>query len=318
MYSPEDLFLTSDYILERLLPEEIFEAYLYPVDFARKYTNPFREDNNPDCNYYVSGTGKLYFVDNAWGKKHYNCFSACMSYYKCTFSQALRHIYEDLIKEKKEITKIDQKYHEGRRIQDSIVDIKIKVKDFTEKELKFWNIGGLDITQKELNEAGIYSVKTFWENDRVSSDLNMVFAYVENGVINQIYYPNRRKGERRFINRKNFLFGNLKNEKDEILVVTKSKKDAFFLNKFGISAIYTANETITVNQELLNQLKEQGYTQLYSLMDKDWTGLKSAVRHRKLGITPLFVPEGKDMYEWIKLVGYQSVIDTIEQLKNGN
>ena len=313
----EDL-ITLDYILEHLSEEEIFEEYLYPVNFSKKYTNPFRIDKHPDCTYYVSAKGVLYFVDNAWGKKHYNCFGACMAYYNCTFNQSLKHIYNDLILGKgKDDVSIDLASRRKERAVHHVSDIKIKVKPFTKKELEFWNVGGVFITEKELNSKGIYSVKTLWENTWVSEHLNMVFAYIEDGAITQIYYPLRKKGQRRFINVGGFLIGNLNSipENDEILVITKSKKDCFFLEQFGINSIYTVNEAITIDPTVFRGI-EKRFKYIFTLMDKDRTGFRSAIRHKwEYNIPHLFVPEGKDFTSYLGIVGYQEVIDVINNFK---
>lgn len=310
--------ITLEYIEEEISPEEIFEHYLYPVDFSAKYLNPFRDDTHPDCNYYVSKTGVLYFVDNARGKKHYNCYAVVMQHYNgCTFKEALMHIYEDLIE--KRTTPVNREeiaLKRKNRVNQIARNIKIKTKNFTPEELAYWNIGGLEVTEKELNDKGIYSVETLWENTWVNDNLKFVFAYVQQGKITQIYYPRRKKGERRFVNTAGFTIGNLNNLKNEdTLVITKSRKDVFYLEKFGINAIYTINETITIDQELFKKLKNK-YPYIFTLFDSDKQGQHSAWVHRKIyGIPALFVPEGKDFSGWLEQVGYQEVSDTIEEFK---
>lgn len=313
----KDLFLTSEYILENVSEEDIFEHYLYPVDYTVKYTNPFRVDNHPDCNYYVGKTGILYFVDNAWNKKHYSCFNVVMEHYKCTFREALKHIYEDLISGDESSVKRDVFRTRKDRVKNIASDLKIKIKKFTSDELKFWNIGNIEVTEEELKKKGIHSVETLWENSYIYDNLKHVFAYVEDNKITQIYFPKRKKGERRFINTIGFTVGNLNNLQNdtEILVITKSRKDCFFLEKFGINSIYTVNEAITIDSELFKKLSEK-YTYIFTLMDDDRQGKHSAWTHRKLyGITPLFVEQGKDFSGWLESVGYQEVIDVIENFK---
>ena len=316
----KDLFLTSEYIKDILSEEEIFEFYLHPVDFTLKYTNPYRIDNHPDCNYYISKSDILYFVDHAINK-YYNCFDAVMQYYrmkgeKCTYRDSLRHIYEDMIESTGKAVEHVSGTGKKKRSKRTAVNIKIKVKNFTPQELAYWNVGGVISTQKDLNDAGIYSVETLWEDQHIQDNLKFVFAYIEQGRITQIYFSKRKKGERRFINTSGFIIGNLKSLKHdtETLIITKSKKDVYFLSKFGVEAIYTANEKITIDQELYERILAK-YSNVYTLMDKDIAGFRSATRHKRMGIEQLFVPEGKDFTEWLELAGYQSVIDTIELIK---
>ncbi len=317
-YKFKDFALNKEFILENVSEEEIFEHYLYPVDFSKKYTNPFRDDEHPDCNFYISKSDVLYFVDNAWNKKHYNCFNVVMEIYQdFSFYNALKHIYEDLIlSTENSVDKKQSGSQQKKRAKKGNVNLKVKVKSFSKEELQYWNIGGVVSTEKELNSYGIYSVETVWEDAHVHDNLKHTFAYVENGKVTQIYFSRRKKGTRRFINTSGFIVGNLNNLKydSEILIITKSKKDTYFLNKFGIESIYTTSEAITIDSELYQRLLTK-YTYIFTLMDVDRTGFKSAIRHKRMGIDHLFVPIGKDFTEWLSEVGYLEITDVIEDFK---
>lgn len=318
MYQLEDTLVNTEFIEDHITPEDIFEYYLYPVNFAVKYTNPFREDRHPDCNYYISKSGILYFVDNARDKKHYNCYQVVMEHYKCSYHEALKHIYKDMIKGKEAIVR--EITHEKKKRAKDKISLKVKVKPFTKKELDFWCIGGLNVTEQELKENGIYSVETLWENGVVYDNLNFVFVYIQDGKIIQVYFPRRPKGEKRFSNNTGFVFSNVNKVKDDksIFILTKANKCRFYLNKFGIPSEYNVNETVLLDRAVFERLTKE-YDVIYSLFDNDRQGKHAAWRHRKeYGITPLFIPEelGKDFSEYVEKVGYQEVIDTIEDLKN--
>jgi hypothetical protein len=56
--------LTKENILDLISEEQIFERYFgQKVDRRKKYVSPFREDKNPDCTFYRSKSGILYFKD---------------------------------------------------------------------------------------------------------------------------------------------------------------------------------------------------------------------------------------------------------------
>lgn len=322
MYSLKNL-ITRDTIEEELSEEEIFEFYLYPVNFNTTYLNPFREDNHPDAKYYINkNSGTLYFIDPSWDNKHYSCYSVVMEIYKCTFQEALVHIYEDMIEGKETSFSIEKIKHERIKKENiSPTVLKIKSKHFTKEELEFWNIGGLVLTEQELNENGIYSVETLWENTLVHDNLKFCFAYIDNGIVVQIYFPLRKKGEgRRFINKSGYVFSNqnkIKDEKD-VFVLTKSNKCRMYLNKFGIPSEYNINEAVLLDSKIYGRLKKE-YKHIFSLFDNDRQGKHAAWKHRKeYGITPLFIPKeyGKDFSEMVKNIGYQSVIDLIEETRN--
>lgn len=313
--------INRELIEENVSDEEIFEFYLYPVNFNTLYKNKFREDNKAGCKYYISKGGNLYFTDKSWGIT-YNCYSVVMATYKCNFHQALLHIYEDMIEGKPTNILIDQQKIKKERIENhSHVNLKIKVKPFTSSELAFWNIGGLSVTEEELNDSGIYSISVLWENDIIHENCKHVFAYVENKKVVQIYLPlNKSKGLRRFINTSGFTVSNVNKIKDEksVFVFTESRKCQFYLNKFGIPSEYFVNSKITLDRALYERIKSE-YQHIFYLADNDRAGKHSAWIHRKLyGITPLFIPRGfgKDFTEYIiNINNYQEIIDEIENLK---
>lgn len=328
-YKFSDLFVTKSLIEENLSSEEIFEFYLYPVDFTSRYLNPYRLDNNPGARYYVSKSEILYFIDPGWDNKHYNCYSVVMSHYNCNFQEALKHIWEDMI-EGKELQDRGKELEEIKRNrkESAPIDLKVKVKPYTKKELEFWNIGGIKVTEEELTSKGIWSIQTLWENHLIHDNLTFHFAYVRDGIVNQVYMPLKPKESRRFINRTGFKFNfpTIKND-NKILVLSKSGKDQFFIEKFGISAAYNVNETVVISKELFGKLREE-FDIIVSLFDPDRQGFRAAWRHRKeYGIQPIFVSKEvrnsllvkskpKDFTEFLQQFGYQSVIDEIEHLKS--
>ena len=167
--------LTKDLILDSIGQEAIFSHYLYTPDLSKRYTNPFRADSTPGCTFYYNRQDKLYFVDNGWGKKHYDCFTVVQEIYGCSFGRALQHIYEDFkngVAPHITSTIVEKKSREEH-------NLRITRRDFNKTELAFWNIGGLQLTQAILESAGIFAVKTMWEYDYVITDCHMTFAYIE-------------------------------------------------------------------------------------------------------------------------------------------
>lgn len=309
-----DFYLDKTIIFEKISQERIFEKYLFKPDLSKKYTNPFRVDNNPDCTFYYKNE-RLYFVDNAWNKKHYDCFNIVMTRFSLGYNAALRKIYNEIDKE------VDSKVFTDLKIIDkksSENTLRVDVRKYLQSELDFWSVFDYKSTEEELQAFGIYAISVIYEQDYIVDGVIENYAYIDNGVLQQIYKSkNKSIFGRRFINTKNFKFGGLSylTYTTNILVITKSKKDTYFFHILGIESIYIANENLTISEELLNELSKK-YTYLFCCFDNDYTGYKCAVRHRKLGINPVFVPEKKDMHEWMQLRGYYAVKEIVDEFKN--
>lgn len=75
------------------------------------------------------------------------------------------------------------------------------------------------------------------------------------------------------------------------LVVTKSYKDVIILTQFGVPSISPPGES---SREAIEVVKELSYNKIISLMDFDYTGIKSANHLRKTyGIEPYFLTNGR-------------------------
>lgn len=313
-----DLKLSKEYLFDRISQEDIFEYYLgFPVKEGF-HKNPLREDKTPGCKFYYAGE-YLIFNDFAW--KKFNCFEFVMQKYGLDYRGALKKIAADLLGGSS--TPVNPKLYQRVRFNDEKIDIpfKIKHKDFTPKELAFWNIGGIKVTQEMLQAGGIYSVHTLWEDGYVNTNLEMVFAFVEDGMIKQIYFPENKKiGKRRFRNKKDFKVGGWSqmDQTARYVVVTKSFKDRFFLRLFGVNTIYIVNEKILLDKEYMDTLASM-YDFIGFLLDNDFTGKRQLIHYKQTypDITPMLFScdEGKDTYDVTERFGGNYMMDLIEHTK---
>lgn len=314
-----DIFLTKEFILENVSEETIFSTYLYPVNFNKRFINPFREDEHPDCTFYISRTGNLWFVDKAWNNKHYSAFDACSAYYGgISFQDALKMIYKDLIEGSGATDSkiIDVSLERQKKMRYNGVDITANRKDFLSSEINFWCVGGIDSDQKDLETFGIYSAKSFSVNDTYFSNVKDTYIYVgENNQIDQLYSPNKQ--EFRFINRKNFNFHfNSQNHDSDTHFLCKSKKCSYFISRYGYSTSYAANENITIDREIFERYGLGEYKYLFVMGDNDDTGREFMSAHyNEFEMTPAPVPLKKDMTEYLDEVGYREAGDFLENLK---
>lgn len=312
-----DFYLDKTIIFSLISQEKIFEKYLFKPDLSKKYTNPFRVDNNPDCTFYYKND-RLYFVDNAWNKKHYDCFSVVCERYKCSFQQSLRIIYNEIDKEVDKpsnilgVVKKDKEYR-----------LEVKTRDFLKKELDFWNIGGLTITQEQLNSGGWYAVTTILEADYIIDGCTDIYCFVEDGKLVQIYKPlvKRSSFSRRFINvpKIKYCGYNSLDFTAEYVIIGKANKCSFYMKQFGINVFNIINEGILLDNDVMEFLRSVYKGLLFTFFDNDYPGKRATIRYRQTyGTIPLLVPKdsGKDFSEYLDNQGFQSVIDEKEYLEN--
>lgn len=315
--------LTKDVVLKYVRQEQIFERYLgfYPR-LREQYRNPLRKDDDPDCSfYYREGTNKLIFHDFAWGMQ-WDCFDVVQFLYNVNFPKALEKVAHDFGLFDSKIEFVKQLPPPPLPKSKMGITLEIKRKPYTYNELMFWNIGGLVIDEKMLKARKIYSISHLWEHTptgetRLYSGLYMTFAYHWEEQIFQIYSPRkkREKGERRFINPFRVKYGDLEflDLNANHVVITKSKKDAFYLSLFGINVFFVINESIMLDEHTIKLIK--GFPIAFTLFDNDRSGLHRAWMFRKeYGTIPLYYEEqdGKDTTDVINMKGKQYMIDMID------
>lgn len=319
--------LTKDYILSKLTEEAIFCKYLEisSVDLTKHYCNVLRQDDLPKCSFYVRDTdNRLIFNDFAW--KQFDCFDVVKQKYNVTFFKALEIIANDfdLLENvipyehsNKTILTVKAKY-----------SIRIKRKKFNKWDLAFWNIGGLNISYETLQYYKIFSIECFWEyvdnEQRFFDNLKQVFAYhfpdEYDDYKYQIYSPNKRKDQRRFINPSGIKYGDLEylDTKQDYVIITKSKKDAFYQKIFGLNSCFIIHEKIKPQDIIPHMFTLMGKkVKIFTLFDNDWTGKRQSILYKQSGCIPLLFPqqEGKDFTEFLTKFGKETVVETIEYYK---
>lgn len=319
--------ITKEYILSKVSEIDIFERYLEisSVSLNKFYTNILREDSFPKCSFYVRDTdNRLIFNDFAW--RQFDCFDVVKQKYGVSFIKALEIIANDfglikntkVVEARKELLSVKAKY-----------GLRIKRKHFSKRDLDFWNIGGLDVSYKVLQDNSIFSIECYWEyvnnEQRFYDNLKCTFAYHfpdESDLFKyQIYSPLKDKHQRRFINPTGIKYGDFEflNTEFEYVVITKSKKDAFYLRLFGINSCFIINEKIRASDVIPPLLLLMGDVQIFTLFDNDWTGKRQSIKYKQeFNTIPLLFneDESKDFTEFLSKFGKDATTDLIEYYKH--
>lgn len=319
--------ITKEDILEQVSEEEIFNYYLQEynikVEFNnKKYLSPFRNDNIEDCTFGYTKSGRLVFND--WAYEMYDCFHVVMRKYNINYGKAIRKIYENIESIKKhdrDISGIKLNKVNKPTKNNEVTIIKIKRKLYSKQDLKFWQVEGLNITPQLLQKNKIYSIECYWIGDIYFKIKEIGFAYHWQDFNYEIYLPfNDGILKPRFLISQSLIIGDEEflPETGNHLVITKSKKDAFYLRLFGINAIFIVREK-TVIDEFTMTLFQARFINVFTLFDNDLTGIKLTNKYyKKYKTIPLYFSRleyKKDFTDNLKFFGVQCMIELIEEIK---
>lgn len=277
--------ITQEYILSKITQETIFGRYIkVPIESKKLFCSPLRDDRNPTCSFYKSGSNILYFHDFATNQQ-LNCFSFVMELYKCDYWKALKIIAQDFgLYKSSEIPKTIKIIPEIK--QSKTTNIRCEIKEFSKEELDWWEKFGIDF--KLLKKYHVYSIKSVFLNGNLSnitSPNNPIFGYYggkKDGIeLWRIYFPKRKKY--RFLSNWNSKkiqgFKELPKQ-GNLLVITKSMKDCICLNSLGIPAIAPNSETLFITDSVLNDLKER-FKNIIIFYDNDRAGKLNMAKIRR-------------------------------------
>lgn len=312
--------IDKEFIFSRISQEEIFEKYLnIKVEFGKKYKNPLREDNNPDCYFNYSSTGILKFIDFAKGW-NWDCFNVVQIIYKCNFKEALLIISNDFNLSNKSVNlKLLERI---KLISNSTFKCKIDIthRDWRKYDLDFWNQYYIDL--QTLQFYKVYPVEYAWVNDKLIyrfNNNNLVYCYFFNGEA-QLYLPFVDRSKTRFyITSSKIIMGYEQLPlSEEYLIITKSYKDIMSLSNYEIPAISPSSETILFSQNQMNHLSKR-FKKIFTLFDNDSAGKKLSIKYKNnYNTTPLIFPNDmkKDFSDNIKYFGINFMNDYIQNIKD--
>ena len=316
--------LTANMVLEHITVEDIYYKYYGKFTVNKICKNWMRKEDEPS---FVIGnkTGILRHYDFSDFKWRGNCFNFVMQLYNCNFHEALKIINDDFglnllgISDgiKREIVKYTPEV-----IVKQYSTIQMKVRKFTEEELKYWKSYG--ISESELKEEKIYSIKELYLNKQR-------FPLPEDELRFGYLYGDRIKTYRpRSLAKVKWLPNNVPitqldgkefidslEEPCEVLWITKSKKDYMVLKKLFPYVIATQNESIgCFNKANVDWIKSKSKRQIL-IFDADKPGVNNSLQITKqFGFDYFNVPRSylsdgiNDPSDLVRLYG----IDKLEML----
>lgn len=366
--------LTKSFILNKIDQISIFSVYLdIPetiiyncINTGELITSPLRYDNNPTCGFKYDNRGKLKFRDFAgfiWGdcfdivgfviSKMYNTdFNVSDKKHFYKILQHISYTFKHIIYGEEIDVNIKAGIDLGlAKIRNSKNIIEFVVRSWNTEDIKFWNKYGIDLGWLNINF--IYPVDQYYINIKTNpkskyyyDKKDPCYAYMlgrdQQGLNNiKLYFPNRKKGNVRFITNSNVLegsYGLVKKDYDYI-IITKSTKDRICLSKhlaecvtlygesfpsIGVINIPAENYKLSTLEYmwLKEKIKNFKSANLLSLMDNDRVGkLESIWLKKEFSITPLLIPknfEVKDFSEFREKYGKSKTINFIKSTIDEN
>jgi 5S rRNA maturation endonuclease (ribonuclease M5) len=313
--------IDKEFVLTRIHQEFIFEKYLeIKIEFGKKYLNPLRIDNNPDCYFNYDKRGILKFVDFARGWS-WDCFNVVQIKYNCSFKDSLLIISNDFNLTNKPVDiKLVESFRNKSFYKKEECIIDIKIRNWRKYDIEYWNQFGIDLTTLQffkvipieyawINKELIY---TFRNND-------LAYYYNFNNKDGQLYLPFRNKNKNKFyITSSNIVMGyDQLPLSGDYLIITKSYKDIMSMNSFEIPAISPSSENVLIKKQVIDDFKKR-FKNIYTLYDNDIAGKKASLKMKKsFHTTPLLFPKDhyKDFSDNVKNLKIEYMIDYVEDIK---
>jgi 5S rRNA maturation endonuclease (ribonuclease M5) len=311
------MILITD-ILSRTSEKEIMEFYWGERLLVNRaiYKNPMRYDDTGTC-YFFWSNGKFKFADRA--RSHYfDCFDYVQWLFKCNLREALIRINTDM-----SLNRTEQLINSAIPIHKTKskkkVSFKIKLREWNNYDRDYWAQFGINI--RTVNKI----CKPVQEYSSNSNSFNFTLKY-KYDYLNPCYVYTFRKNVKLYCpySKTNkwstntdvgdiFGYDNLPSFADS-LFITSGGKDMMCMWEMGFNAIAFQSEVTSINEDLLEQLKQR-FKSIYILYDNDEAGIRlSAILCDKYKLTNIILPKidkAKDIAEFCQRLGLNKVKEII-------
>jgi 5S rRNA maturation endonuclease (ribonuclease M5) len=320
--------ITKELLLGKNTQETYFEHYLQVPVKKGLFCSPsiIRKDKTPTCAFYKNSKGVLKYHDFAG--PNFDFVGAVMYIFNCPYYKALKIIANDfgiiadtnLVKNEAAIPYTGVVIKETNKAK-----IQVEIKDFSQKELDWWNSFG--VSKKTLEKFKVFSVKTIFLNGHYHesySETSPIYGYF--GGFNssgdelwRLYMPMKRKY--RFLsNWGNTILQGIKQlpKNGNHCILIKSLKDVMLAYEFGFISIAPTSENVLLSEAQF--LKIEGkYQRIFLLFDNDLPGIKGANKYKKkYNVTCIFIKRkyAKDLSDLYKKVSNSVFWTIIEELNS--
>lgn len=326
---PAEQRITKELLLNRNSEETYMEHYLGIPVKKGLFKSPLRKDSKPTASFFRNKKGDLIFHDFR-GDFHGNFISVVMELFECSYYKAMKIIANDF----KIANYKNYEVHESK-IEYSGVDFKetqstaiiqIEKKEFSQKELDWWDSFG--ISKTTLNKYKVVSCSSVFLNGQYftsSSEKSPIFGYYggkKDGIeLWRIYMPTKRTF--RFLS--NWSSTIIQGSKQLIesgnhCILSKSLKDTMLLNEFGFISCAPNAESVTITKSQFDKLSQKYNENIIIFFDNDLAGVQGSHRYKKqfncrcIFIKRKYAKDISDLYKKLSSTQFWIVVDELNQI----
>ncbi len=322
----------------------------YCIDLGRPINNPLRVDRNPSLLIYWAldkdQFPKLRIYDRVSTIHRGDIFDVVglvlrkQSNSPKFFIEICNHIIQTIEADSKLLNFLTEiKNKKLDKTSKPVSDLDVWIRSWTKSDLNYWIKIGL--TEQDLNTEFVYPITKATINGKLlylHKPEDPAYAYwlgkeTQYGKdLYKIYYPTRKKDNPRGrfnTNNKYYIEGITFLKPKEILVLTKSRKDAIVLKKIlrilnyedTIEVSNFSGESVRLTETTFEGLNEM-YKDFYINVDFDKGGYESIIYHyRKFGFKPILLTNGKfgtvdfkakDISDYVRAFGFKEAVNLVQ------
>ena len=322
MFGGKDV-VDKEYILNRISEFQIFKYYCHNFESLNKpFLSEFYIDTKPSCRIRAYNQG-LYYKDFGTGDS-YNCFEYVMMKFKCTYKECLSIIASDfklINKIKDVIPSINYLGYPDKKFGVSKTVILCKFRQWYKFDTYFEDY---HITRDILDRYYVTPLEIYWLEKSgemfpaykfKENIFDPAYSYEEGDNLRKILRPyNKEYKWTSNVPRRYYQGYKQLDNTGDILIVTSSLKDVMVWRLFGFNAICPTGETVLITENAYELLKYR-FKNIIINYDNDEQGIKSSNQYLKVFDTKtIFIPEFKDISDYIYFKGYDSTKNLIKNL----
>lgn len=312
--------LSKENILSKVDSYNLFKYYCPGFNkIGKAFKSPFHEDKHPSA-FIIYYEGDLLFKD--FGGDSMRAIDFVMRYFNLTFRDALEKINFDFnlgldgTWSNKDITLFDNIIIPEKEI----TVIKIKKRDWDEKDLLYWI--AFEISRDTLELFNVVPISYFSINDYMIKAAEYAYCYnyywKDKVFRRKIYQPFSE--DKWYSNGGDVVQGEgVLPKEGELLIITSSLKDVMTLYELGYTAIAPTSETSFVPDIYFEKQKSR-FKKIIVFLDSDETGLKRSIElYEKWKLPYILIPKEynkKDISDFNKTYGNKESIQLINNLIN--
>ena len=325
---PAEQKITKELLLSKNSEETYMEHYLGIPVKKGLFKSPLRKDSKPTASFFRNKKGDLIFHDFR-GDFYGNFISVVMELFQCSYYKALKIIANDFgINNYKNYEKHESKIEYSGIIfkeTQSTSIIQVEKKEFSQKELDWWDSFG--ISKTTLSKYKVVSCSSIFLNGQYftsSSDKSPIFGYYggkKDGLeLWRIYMPTK-KTFRFLSNWSSSIIQGSKQliESGDYCILSKSLKDVMLLHEFNFISCAPNAESITISKSQFDKLNQK-FNNIIIFFDNDLAGVQGAHRYKKqfnckcIFIKRKYAKDISDLYKKLSSTQFWIAIDELNKI----